>query len=113
MADFINTFSDQVDPGTAMDALQTLKQIYQEHRELARHAKTLVMEVFLLKGIYNYNKATQNDDASEAEKSINVVERQLAFLPGNILDMTGEEFQPVVLKTARALLEPKAQSKDA
>ena len=108
--DFIATFADGVDSESAQEALSNLTKALDEYVQTTRQAKILVMEVFLLKAVHMFEEATAKKDSEDAEKHVAVIERQLAFLPGNILDMTDGDFQQTLMQKARRILEPKAQA---
>ena len=72
-SDFLRIFADEVDGDGAVEAAQAAQAQLQAFKDMAKNAKIVVMEVFLLKALQNHAAGRSSGDDAEAQKAAGVV----------------------------------------
>ena len=106
--DFLVLFADHVEGDGAQAALQDVQGKLRDFKDVAKCAKVVVTEVFLLKALQNQANGRSSGNEAEVAKAAGVVAMQLSFLPGNVLDMTEDDIQPALMKLAKSAIEADA-----
>ena len=103
MADeFLSIFNGQVKEDSAQDSLKELSKALAEVVAVAKSAKVLVIEVFMLKALKQHRTAREEQNGEQTAKAVNTLRKEIKYVEKNNLGITSCDVTALVWQWAMA-----------
>lgn len=100
---FLKDFAQEVSSDAATSAVSSLQAVLTDMGQKAVNARAFVVEVFMIKGLAQHEKALETGSDKEIQNALSMLSQQLAKVP-NIESAVGGSDGPRVCKALTSIV---------